>query len=79
MHGTHQGSSTRPWYRGENFHPSIADDSKAIDSDKEENNDENPPKIPYDGKNMNSSSDYEGNNDEDAPATPYDGENMNLF
>ena len=38
-------------------HPSIDDDSEATDSDKEENNYDNSPKSPYDGKNMNSSSD----------------------
>ena len=58
-------------------HPSIDDDSEATDSDKEENNDENAPKTPYDGENFNASSDYEGNNYQDAPETPYDGENMN--
>ena len=31
-------------------HPSIDDDSEAIDSEKEENNDENAPKTPYDGE-----------------------------
>ena len=54
------------------FHPSIDDDSEATDSDKEENNDDNAPKTPYDGENINVSS-Y----DEDAPETPYSGENMN--
>ena len=52
-------------------HASIDDDSEAIDSDKEENNDENAPKTPYDGENMNASPDDEGNNDEDSPETPY--------
>ena len=60
-------------------HPSIDDDSEAIDSDKEENNDENSPKIPYDGANMNASSYNEVNNDEDSPKTSYDGENMNTY
>ena len=49
------------------FHPSIDDDSKSTDSEKEENNDENAPKTPYDGENMNASSDYKVNNDEDSP------------
>ena len=45
---------------GENIvHPSIDDDIEATDSDKEENNDENVPKTPYDGENMNASSDDE--------------------
>ena len=43
-------------------HPSINDDSKATDSEKEENNDENSPKTPYYGENINASSDDEGNN-----------------
>ena len=38
------------------FHPSIDDDSKAIEIEKEENNDKNAPKTPYDGENMNASS-----------------------
>ena len=59
------------------FHPSIDDDSEAIDSDKEENNDDNPPKRPYDGENMNAYSDDEVNNDEYAPEKSYDGENIN--
>ena len=42
------------------FHPSIDDGSEATDSDKEEKNDENSHKTPYDGENMNASS-----NDED--------------
>ena len=58
-------------------HPSIDDDSEATDNDRRENNNENAPKTPYDGKNMNASSDYERNNDEDYPEMPYDGENMN--
>ena len=45
------------------FHPSIDDDSEAKDSDKEENNNENNPKTPYDGENMKASSDDEENND----------------
>ena len=57
-------------------HPSIDDDSEATDSDKEENNDENAPKTPYDDENMNAFSDDEGNNDEDAYETPYDIENI---
>ena len=61
------------------FHQSIDDDSKATDSGGEENNDENAPKTPYDGCNMNTSSYDEGNNDEDDPETPYDGENMNDY
>ena len=60
-------------------HLSLDDDSEATYSDKEENNDENVPKTPYDGENMNASYDDEGNNDEDAPKTPYDGETMNAF
>ena len=59
------------------FHPSIDDDREAIDGDKEENNDENAPKTPYDGENMNASSHDEGNIDEDKPDIPYNGENMN--
>ena len=47
-------------------HPSVDDDSKATDTDNEENNDENAPKTTYDGENRNASSDDEGNNDEDA-------------
>ena len=42
-------------------HPSIDDDSEATDSDKEGNNNYNPPKTPYDGENMNASSCDEGN------------------
>ena len=57
-------------------HPWIDDDIYATDSDKEENNDKNAPKTPYDGENMNVSSDNEINNDEDAPGSPYYGENM---
>ena len=45
------------------FHPSIDYDSEATDIDKEENIDENSPKTPYDGENMNAYSDDEGNND----------------
>ena len=41
-------------------HPSIDDDNKATNSDKEENNNENSLKTPYDGENMNASSDDEG-------------------
>ena len=48
-------------------HPSIDDEIEAIDSEKEENNDENAPKTPYDGENMNASSDDKGNNDEVPP------------
>ena len=62
-----------------NFHPSIDDDRKATDSDKEGNNDENTPKTPYYGENMNDSYGNGGNNDEDAPERPYDGENMNAY
>ena len=58
-------------------HPSINDDSEATDSDKEENNDENSPKTPYNGENMNDYSDDRENNDDNDPETPYDGENMN--
>ena len=54
-------------------HPSIDGDSEAKDSEKEKNNDENAPKTPHDGENMNYSSDDEVNNDEDAIKTPYDG------
>ena len=61
------------------IHPSIDYDSEDTDSDKEENNNDNAPKTPYDGENMNASSDNEVNNDEDAPETPYDGENMNAY
>ena len=32
------------------FDPSIYDDTKATNSDKEENNDDNAPKTPYDGE-----------------------------
>ena len=49
------------------FHPSIDDDSKATDSDKEENNNKNSPKTPYYGENINASSDDDGNNIGDAP------------
>ena len=38
-------------------HPSIDDDSKDTDSDKEENNNKNSPKTPYDEEDMNASSD----------------------
>ena len=55
-------------------HTSIDDDSEATYSDKEENNDENPLKKIYDGKNMNASYSDKGNNEEGAPDTPYDGE-----
>ena len=41
-------------------HPSVDDDSKTIDSDKEENNDDNAPKSPYYGENVNPYSDDEG-------------------
>ena len=61
------------------FHPSNYDDSKAIDSDKQENNDENAPKTPYGGENMNTSSDDGGNTDKDDLETPYDGENINAY
>ena len=59
------------------FPPSIEDYSEATDIDKEENKDENFPKTPSDGENLNTSSGDEGNNDKDAPKMPYDGENMN--
>ena len=59
------------------FHPSIDDDRKATDIDKEENNNENDPKTQDASENMNASSDDEVNNYEDDPETPYDGENMN--
>ena len=62
-----------------NVHPSMYDDSKATDSDKEENNDENAPKTPYDGENMNASYDDELNNYEDASDTPYYGEILMLI
>ena len=42
-------------------------DSKSTESEIEENNDENAPKTPYDGENMNASSDDNGNNDEVPP------------
>ena len=58
-------------------HPSIYDDSEDTDRDKEGNNNENAPRTPYDGENMNASYSDEGNNDEDAPKTPYYGENKN--
>ena len=61
------------------LHPSIDDNREATDSEKEENNDDNTPKIPYYGESMNASSDDEGNNDEDALDTPYDGENINDY
>ena len=60
-------------------HPSIDNDSEATDSDKEENNDENVPKTPYYGENMNYYSDDEVNNEQDAPDTPYDGENIDAY
>ena len=60
-------------------HPSIDDNSKATDSDKEENNDENDPGTPYDGENMNASSKDKGKDDEDSPQMPYDSENMNAY
>ena len=59
------------------FRPSIDDDREATDSDKEENKNDNYPKTPYDGENMNASYEDDVNNDEDASETPYDGENMN--
>ena len=37
-------------------------------------NDDNSPKTPYDGENMNYSYDDEGNNDGYDPENPYDGE-----
>ena len=49
------------------FNPSIYDDSKVTDSDKEGNNDEYAPKTAYDGENMNASSDDRRNNDEVSP------------
>ena len=49
------------------IHPSIDDDSEAIDSNKEENNDDYAPKKPYGVENMNASSDDEVNNNEVAP------------
>ena len=58
-------------------HPSIDGDSEATDSDKQENNDENAPKTPYDDENMTASSDDEGNNDENSPKTSYDDEIIN--
>ena len=54
-------------------------DSEATESGIEKNNDENAPKTPCDGKNMNASSDYEGNNYNDSPDMPYDGENINAY
>ena len=48
-------------------HPLIDDDSKVADSYKEEDNDDNFPKTPYDGENVNS--DDEGNDDGVAPPT----------
>ena len=51
-------------------HTSIDDDSKATNSHKEENNDKNTPKTPYDGENVNASSDDELNNYEVAPEAP---------
>ena len=59
------------------FHPQIYDDSDDIYSIKKENNDENAPKKPYYGENMNASSGDEVKNDEDSPKTPYNGENTN--
>ena len=68
------------------FHTSIYEYSKAIDSDKEENNDNNAPKTPYDVENMNASfddegnnaySNNEGNNDEVAPEPPTNDVNIN--
>ena len=56
-------------------HPSIDDDSEATESEIEENSDNNAPKTPYDGENMNASSSDEVNNYEDSPKTPYNGEN----
>ena len=46
------------------IHLSIDYYSEAIDSNKEENNNENAPKTPYDGENMNTSSDDKVNNKE---------------
>ena len=61
------------------FHLSIYDDSESTYVDKDENNDENSPKTPYDGENMNDSSDDEVNNDEDTSETPYNDENINYY
>ena len=72
-----KGVEQEPDMRVKIIHPSIDDDSEATDSDKQENNDNNSPKTPYDDENMNESSDDEGNNGEDVLYTPYDGENMN--
>ena len=44
---------------------------------KKENIDENAPKTPYDGKNMNDSSGDERNNDEDDPEPPTNNVNIN--
>ena len=44
-----------PYLGVKTFHPLIDDDSKATDSDKEENNYENAPNLTYDGDNMNAS------------------------
>ena len=60
-------------------YPSIDDDREATESEMGENNDENTPKTPYYGENMNASYDDEINNDEDAPNTPYDGDNINAY
>ena len=45
--------------------------------DDEGNNDEDVPKTPYDGENMNDSSDDQGNNDEVAPDPPTNNANIN--
>ena len=74
-----KGVEQNPDIGMKHFHPSIDDDSKSTNSDKEENKDENFPKTLYDGGNMNASFYYEVNNDEDAPETPYDGENTNAY
>ena len=71
-----KGFEQDPYLGVKTFHPSIDDDIETTDSEKEENNDENSPKTPYDGENVNASSDDEVNNDQYAPETPYDGENM---
>ena len=59
------------------IHPSIDYDSEDTDSYKEENNNDNAPKTPYGGENMNASSDDEVNNDEVAPDPPTNDVNIN--
>ena len=74
-----KGSEQDPDLGVKIVHPSVDDDRKATDSDKEESKNENSPETTYDDENMNAPSSNEGNNEEDDPRTPYDGENINAY